>query len=330
MQNDKKPTLTIFHTVALLALALYTLPVGAQPAYPMKTVRVIIPYPPGGGNDIIGRAVADELTRRLSQTFFVDNRPGASTIIGAELAARAAPDGHTLFVASQTTFAIVPNLKTKVPFDPLRDYEPVSLLATQPYLIVVHPSLPVRTVKELIVLAKAQPGKILFASPTIGSGGHLSAEMFKAQTGADMLHIPYKGAGPAVADLLGGQVPLMFATTSSVHPQVVAGKLRAVAITSVRRHATLPNVPTVAESLPGFETSQWIAMHGPRGTPAAIVERLNSTLAATLKSPAFRDRMASQGYDAEGSTPQQLSMRIKNEFERFGKLIKSIGLKDEG
>ncbi len=314
---------------ALLALAVYAWPAGAQPAYPVKTVRVIIPYPPGGGNDIIGRAVADELTRRTGQTFFVDNRPGASTIIGTEIAARAPADGYSLFVASQTTFAIVPNLKAKVPYDPIRDFEPVSLLATQPYLIVVHPSLPVRTVKELIAMAKAQPGKILFASPTIGSGGHLSAELFKAQAGVDMLHIPYKGAGPAVADLLGGQVPLMFATTSSVHAQVLAGKLRAVAITAARRHPTLPAVPTVMESLPGFETIQWIAMHGPRGTPAGVIERLNATIAATAKAREFRERMATQGYDAESSTPQQLTARIKSELDRFGKLIKSIGLRDE-
>ena len=234
-----------------------------------------------------------------------------------------------MFVASQTTFAIVPNLKGKVPYDPIRDFEPVSLLATQPYLISVHPSLPVRTVKELIALAKAQRGKIMFASPSVGSGGHLSAEMFKAQTGVDMLHIPYKGAGPAVADLLGGQVSLMFATTSSVHSQVMAGKLRAVAITATSRHATLPNVPTVSETLPGFETIQWTALHGPRNTPPAIIERLNATLATTLKSQDFLARMASQGYDAEGSTPQQLAARIKSELERFGKLIKSIGLKDE-
>lgn len=318
------------HTIALLVVLFCALPAAAQLNYPAKTVRVIIPCPPGGGNDIIGRAVADELTRRLGQTFFVDNRPGASTIIGTELAARAPADGYHLFVASQTTFAIVPNLKAKVPYDPIRDFEPVSLLATQPYLIVVHPSLPVRSVKELIAMAKAQPGKINFASPTIGSGGHLSAEMFKAQTGVDMQNIPYKGAGPAVADLLGGQVPLMFATTSSVHPHVMAGKLRGVAITSARRHPTLPNVPTVAETLPGFETIQWIAMHGPRGTPAGIIERLNASIAATTKTQVFRERMASQGYDADSSTPQQLTTRIKSELERFGKLIKSIGLRDEG
>ncbi len=321
--------MNILTSTLLAAWSLAALPAAAQPAYPTKTVRVIIPYPPGGGNDIIGRAVADELTRRLGQTFFVDNRPGASTIIGTELAARAPADGYHLFVASQTTFSIVPNLKAKVPYDPLRDFEPVSLLATQPYLIVAHPSLPAHTVRELIALAKAQPGKVLFASASIGSGGHLSAEIFKAQSRIDMQHIPYKGSGPAVADLLGGQVSLMFTTTSPVVPHVATGRLRALAITSAQRHATLPKVPTVAETLPGFETTQWIALHGPRGTPAVIVERLNTAIAATTKANDYRSRMAAQGYDAESSTPQQLAARVKSEFERFGKLIKSIGLRDE-
>ena len=297
--------------------------------YPAKTVRIIIPYPPGGGNDIIGRAIADELTKRLGQQFIVDNRPGASTIIGAEAVARAAPDGYTLFVASQTTFAIVPNLRSKLPYDPARDFEPVSLLATQPYTLVVHPSLPVTTVKQLIALAKSRPGKIEYASPSIGTGGHLSAELFKVKTGTDLLHIPYKGAGPAVADLLGGHVSVMFATASSVHPQVVNGKLRALGTTSAKRTAALPQVPTIAETVPGFETTQWIAMHGPRGTPREVVERLNTAISASMKSPEFRERMNSQGYDAESSTPQQLAQRIKSEFARFGKLIRDIGLKDQ-
>ena len=323
--------------IAIAALTLAALPAAAQlpstgsgQAYPAKTVRVIVPYPPGGGNDIIGRAIADELTRRLGQTFFVDNRPGASTAIGAELAARAPADGYHLFVASQTTFATVPNFKAKLPYDPVRDFELVSLLAIQPYLIVVHPSLPVRTVKELIAMAKAQPGKILYASASVGSGSHLFTEMFKAQTGIDMLHIPYKGSGPAVADLLGGQVSLMFSTAGSVHTQVTAGKLRAVAITSAKRHVTLPNLPTVAETLPGFEISQWIAMHAPRATPRDITERLNSAVAAITQAKGYRERMLAQGYDAEASTPQQLTARIHSELARFGKLIKAIGLKDDG
>ena len=316
--------------IAVAVSALAALPATAQPTYPAKTVRVIVPYPPGGGNDIIGRAIADELTRRMGQTFFVDNRPGASTAIGAELAARSPADGYHLFVARQTTFATVPSLKAKLPYDPVRDFEPVSLLAIQPYLIVVHPSLPVRTVKELIAMAKAQPGKILYASASVGSGSHLFTEMFKAQTGINMLHIPYKGSGPAVTDLIGGQVSLMFSTTSSVHTQVVAGKLRAVAITAAQRHITLPAIPTVAETLPGFEISQWIAMHAPRATPRDVTERLNSAVVAITQAKAYRERMMAQGYDAEASTPQQLTARIHSELARFGKLVKAIGLKDEG
>ncbi len=320
------------YSLTALAVLAHALPTSAQTtaAYPAKTVRVIVPYPPGGGNDIIGRAIADELTRRIGQTFYVDNRPGASTIIGTEIAAHAPNDGYHLFVASQTTFAIVPNLKAKVPYDPVRDFEPISLLATQAYLIVVHPSLPVRTLKELIAMAKAQPGKIMFASASVGSGGHLSAEQFKAQTRTDLQHIPYKGSGPAVADLLGGQVSLMFTTTSPVVQHVASGRLRALAVTSLQRYAALPNVPTAAETLPGFETTQWIAMHGPRGTPATVIERINTVIGATVRTKEFRERMASQGYDAESSTPQQVAARIKIELDRYGKLIKAIGLKDEG
>lgn len=319
---------TFLYSAAWLLCAV-ALPATAQPSYPAKTVRVIVPYPPGGGNDIIGRAVAEELTRRLGQTFIIDNRPGGSTVIGAEIAMRAPPDGYHLLVSSQTTFAIVPHVKTKVPYDPVNDFAPVSLLATQPYLVVVHPSLPARTVKELIAVAKAQPGKILYASASVGSGSHLQGEMFKAQTGTNMMHIPYKGSGPAIADLLGGQVSLMFSTASSVHPFVLAGRLRAIAITSTQRHPTLPNVPTVAETMKGFENTAWNAMVAPRATPKEVIERLNAAIATIAKAQDFRNRMAAQGYDAESSTPQQLTARMQSELARFGKLINAIGLKDE-
>jgi tripartite-type tricarboxylate transporter receptor subunit TctC len=293
-------------------------------------VRVIVPYPPGGGNDIIARAVVDELSRRTSQQFYVDNRPGASTIIGAELAAKAPPDGYTLFVSSQTTLAIVPNLKSKVPYDPVRDYEPVSLLATQPYLVVVHPSLPVHNVRQLSALARARPGKIVYGSSGIGTGGHLSAELFKVMTHTDMLHVPYKGGAQAVTDLLGGHVSVMFATMSSVYQQAMSDKVRPIAITSAVRSPAAPKVPTVAESgVPGYETVQWIAMSAPRATPKNVIDRLNAELAAGVKSPELRERLSSQGYDPASSTPQQLGDYIKVEFARFGKLIKAIALKDE-
>jgi tripartite-type tricarboxylate transporter receptor subunit TctC len=318
---------------ALYALAAFVLatcaPAWAQ-SYPVKSVRVIVPYPPGGGNDIIARAVVDELSRRTAQQFFVDNRPGASTMIGAELAAKSAPDGYTLFVSSQTTLAIVPNLKSKVPYDPLRDFEPVSLLATQPYLVVVHPSLPAHNVAQLIALAKSRPGKIVYASSGIGTGGHLSGELFKMMTHTDMLHVPYKGGAQAATDLAGGHVSVMFATMSSVYQQAMSGRVRAIAITSAKRSLAAPKVPTVAESgVPSYETVQWIAMSAPRSTPKSVIDRLNAELAAGVKSPELRERLSSQGYDPESSTPQQLGDYIKVEYTRFGKLIRAINLKDE-
>jgi tripartite-type tricarboxylate transporter receptor subunit TctC len=303
--------------------------VGAQ-TYPSKPVRVIVPYPPGGGNDIIARAVVDELTRRTAQQFLVDNRPGASTIIGAELAMKAPPDGYTLFVSSQTTLAIVPNLKSKVPYDSTRDFEPVSMLATQPYLLVVHPSFPAQSVRQLIALAKSRPGKIVYGSSGIGTGGHLSMELFKMMTQTDMLHVPYKGGAQAATDLLGGHVSLMFATMSSVYQQAMSGRLRAIGISSAKRSPAAPLVPTVAESgVPGFETVQWIAMSAPRGTPRPVIERLNAELAAGIKSPEVLERLSSQGYDPAISTPQQLGDYIKLELARYKKLISTIGLKDE-
>ncbi len=305
-------------------------PAHAQPNYPVKTVRVIVPYPPGGGNDIIARAVADDLSRRTGQTFFIDNRAGASTIIGSELAARATADGYNLFVSSQTSLSIVPNLKRSVPYDPVHDFDPVSMLATQPYLLVVHPSLPVNTVRQLIALAKAKPGQLAFGSPSIGTGGHLSAEMFRLAAGIDMLHVPYKGGAQAATEVIGGHVSLMFATFSSVHPFVVSGRLRGIAVTSAQRSPALPQVPTIAESgVPGFQTVQWIAMSAPRGTPKFAIDRLNAEIAAGVKSPELRERLAGQGYEPEPSTPQQLGATIRAEFARFGKLIKTIGLKDE-
>lgn len=320
---------TTLYTLTVLPGLLLGATASAQ-TYPAKSVRVIVPYPPGGGNDIIARAVVEELSRRTAQQFFVDNRPGASTIIGAELAIKAPPDGYTLFVSSQTTLAIVPNLKTKVPYDPLRDFEPVSLLATQPYLVVTHPSLPVHNVAQLAALAKSRPGKIVYASSGIGTGGHLSGELFKMMTRTDMLHVPYKGGAQAVNDLVGGHVSVMFATMSSVYQQAMSGRVRPIAITSSKRSPAAPDVPTVAESgVPGYETVQWIALSGPRGMPKPVIDRLHAELAAGVKAPELRERLSSQGYDPEVCTPQQLADYIKVEFARFGKLIRAINLKDE-
>ncbi len=317
------------HVIFLFVVGVAAFAAHAQ-TYPAKTVRVIVPYPPGGGNDIIGRAIADELSRRMGQQFFVDNRPGGSTIIGAEIAMKSPPDGYTLFVSSQTTLAIVPNLKAKVPYDPMRDFEPVSLLATQPYLVVTHPSLPVRNVAELAALARSRPGKIVYGSSGIGTGGHLSTELFKMMTNTDMVHIPYKGGAIAATDLVGGHVSVMFATMSSVYAQAMSGRIRAIAITSAKRSPAAPNVPTVAESgVPGYETVQWIALSAPRATPKPVIDRLNAEVGAAAKSPDLRERLSSQGYDPEVSTPGALGEYIKVEYARFGKLIRAINLKDE-
>jgi tripartite-type tricarboxylate transporter receptor subunit TctC len=312
------------------ALALFVPALALAQAYPARTVRVIVPYPPGGGNDLIARATADELSRRTGQQFIVDNRAGGSTIIGAELAARAPADGYTLLVTSGTTFAIVPNLKARIPYDPVRDFAPVSLLAVQPYLLVVNPSLPARSVPQLVALAKANPGKIAFASPAVGAGGHLAAELFKIMTNTDLQHVPYRGASQALTDLVSGQVSLMFSSPASVHAFVAGGKLRAIAITSAQRSPLAPGVPTVAEGgVPGYESIQWNAMAAPRGTPPAVIERLNGELAAAMKVPAFRERLLAQGFDGVTSTPQELADTIKADLARYARFIKTLGIKDE-
>jgi tripartite-type tricarboxylate transporter receptor subunit TctC len=312
------------------ALALFVPVLALAQSYPTRTVRVIVPYPPGGGNDLIARATADELTKRTGQQFIVDNRAGGSTIIGAELAARAPADGYTLLVTSGTTFAIVPNLKARIPYDPVQDFAPVSLLAVQPYMLVVNPSLPVRNVQQLIALATANPGKIAFASPAVGAGGHLAAELFKIMTGTDLQHVPYRGASQALTDLVSGQVSLMFSSPASVHAFVAGGKLRAIAITSAQRSPLAPGVPTVAEGgVPGYESIQWNAMAAPRGTPQAAIDRLKGELVAAMKLPAFRERLLAQGFDGATSSPQALADLIKADLARYAKFIKTLGIKDE-
>ncbi len=318
---------TIFYIALLFTLIV---PSHAQQNYPNRAVRIIVPYPPGGGNDIIARAYADELTRRLGHQTVVDNRPGGSTIIGAELTAKAPPDGYTVLVSSHTTFAIVPNLKAKVPYDVQRDFEPVTLLATQPFALVSHPSLPAHNIRQLIALAKVHPGALTYSTPGIGSGGNFCGELLKTSAGIDIRHIPYKGSAPALTDLLGGHVSLTFSSMAAVTPFVRSGKLRMLAVTPAKRSPLMPSVPTMAESgVPGYEMRGWNAMLAPRATPKAIVDRLSSEVAAAIKSPEARERLASQGYEPESSTPQQLAEYLKAESARYSKLIKIIGLKEE-
>jgi tripartite-type tricarboxylate transporter receptor subunit TctC len=302
----------------------------AQPAWPVKPIRMIVPYPPGGPTDIMGRLTAEVLTRRLGETVVIDNRGGAATSIGAELAARAAPDGYTLFVSSETTFAVTPSLNPKLSWDPERDFTPISLLTTQPYVLGTGLSLPAASVAKLIEYAKANPGKLSYGSAGNGSGNHLAGELFKQAAGIDMLHVPYKGNGPAIADLIGGQISLMLGSISSIQPHAASKKLRVIAVASAKRAPGAPDVPTFTESgLPGFQVSGWNAIVAPRGAPAAVVKRINAEINAGFAEPEVMDRLRKQSIEPFTGTPEQLSAHIRAERARFSKLVQAAGLKAE-
>ena len=300
-------------------------------AYPTRPVRFVIPFPPGGGNDILGRAFADRLGERLGQQWVVDNRGGASTIIAAEIVARAPADGYTLLLGTNSTLAVIPSLKEKLPYDPIKDYDAISLMSSSPYLLVVNPGFQAKSVKELIALAKARPGQLNYASPGFGTSNHLSFELFKSMAGVNITHVPYKGTGPMMTELLGGQVPIMLVSMASVRPHVLSGKLRALGISIAKRSPAMPEIPTIAEAgVPGFNTASWVGLVGPHGLPPAVIARLNSEIAAVIQGGDLRDKLASQGFMPEVSTPQQFAAHIKDELGRFRKLVKSAGIKDEG
>ncbi len=306
--------------------------IAAQSAaqYPVRPIRFVIPFPPGGGNDILGRAFAERLGERMGQQWVVDNRGGASTIIAAEIVARAPADGYTLLLGTNSTLAVVPSLREKLPYDPLKDYDPISLMSASPYLLVVHPGFPARTVKDLIALAKAKPGQLNYASPGHGTSNHLSFELFKAMAGIDLTHVPYKGTSLMITELLGGQVPVMLASTASVRPLVLSGKLRALGISTAKRSPAMPEVAPIAElGVPGFDTASWVGLIGPRGLPPAIIARLNAEIATVIQGGDLRERLASQGFVPEASTAQHFAAHIRVELERFRKLVKAAGIKSE-
>ena len=318
----------LMRAVALAALACVSNVAPAQQNYPNRPIRLIVPYPPGGPTDLIGRTVNDLLARRLGQTVVVDNRGGAATVIGAEIAARSPPDGYTLLVATVTTLAVNPALSPRLPYHPITDFEPVSMLAAQPYLLALHPGVPAGSVKELVAYAKANPGKLSFASAGIGAGAHLAGEMFKHVAAMDVVHVPYKGTGPAMTDLMSGQVNYMFGGISAVYPHAQAGKLKVLAVSSARRSPAVPDIPTIAEGgVTGYGTNSWNSLVAPRGTPKAIIDRLNQELNVVLNQPDVKERLKKQGIDAEPGTPAQLSAQIRTELARFTTLIKAIGLK---
>ena len=318
----------VLKAFALAALAVAA-PAHAQ-GYPAKPVRMIVAYPPGGGTDIVGRVVAQKLGELLGQSVVVENRGGASGNIGTELAAHAAPDGYTILMGNVAPNAINVSLFKELPFDPVADFAPVSLVASTPNILVVHPSTPARTVKEVIALAKAKPGTLNFASAGMGSSSHLAGELFRILAGVEIVHVPYKGAGPAMVDVLSGQVQLYFATMPAAMPHVKPGKLAPVAVTSARRSPALPDLPTVAESgVPGYEASTWYGVLAPAHTSPAVVARLHGDIVKILADAALHARLADQGFDPVGSSPEEFGAYIKSEILKWGKAIRDAGIRPE-
>jgi tripartite-type tricarboxylate transporter receptor subunit TctC len=315
---------------AIAIAALTSNPAFSQGAtnYPSRPIRVIVPFAPGGGLDISTRLIAQKLTEKWGQNIVVDSRPGAATIVGSDIAAKAAPDGYTLLMIT-TTFAINPGLYPKLPYDPAKDFAPVTQLNFQPNVVVVTPSFAARSVKDLIGLAKAKPGALTFATPGAGSAPHLSAEMFQRAAGISMIHVPYKGIPPAVTDVLGGRVTMLFTTTISAAPHIKAGKLRAVAITSAKRQASMPDVPTIGETIPGYRAEAFQGMVAPAGVPQAIVGKIASEVARIVKLPEISQRFQLDGAEAVGSTPKEFAAFLKTEMQKWSKVIKDAGIKPE-
>jgi tripartite-type tricarboxylate transporter receptor subunit TctC len=301
----------------------------AAQSYPARPVRLVVAQAAGGNADFVARAYAQKLGERMGQQFVVDDRPGGAGIIGTEIVARALPDGYTLLLAP-TGFSINPGLYSKLPFDPLRDFAPVSLLGASYGVVVVPPQLPVRNIQELIALAKTKPGQLHFASSGTAAATHLAGEMFNAMAGVNIVHVAYKGAPPALTDLMAGRVELMIASPPSAMPLVRAGRLRAIATAGSKRAAFLPDVPTVAESgVPGYENTIWQALLAPARTPPAIVTRLYQQVAAIAQLPDLRERLAADGTEAVGASPQETGRFVAAEIARYTKVIKAIGLKVE-
>ena len=298
-------------------------------SYPSKPITLIIPFPPGGPTDVTGRVLAEKLSLALKQQVVVDNRAGASGNVGAVAAARAAPDGYTLFFATGGTHGINTSLYRNAGFDPIRDFAPVAWITVSPNIIVVHPSFPATTVKELIDLAKANPDKYSSAAPGQGSTPHMAGELFKRAAGIAIVHVPYKGSGPALNDVMGGHIPIMFDGIPSAMPQIRAGRLRALGVTSLQRVPTAPDIPTVAETLPGFEANGWFALFAPAGTPTEIVNKLNAEVNRILEQPDVKQRYAGLGAITVGGSPEKVRDQVKAEVERWSELIRATQMKVE-
>ncbi len=299
----------------------------AQP-YPAKPIRFVVPYPAGGPLDIVARLTAQKVSESVKQPVVVDNKPGAGGNIGADVVAKSPPDGYTILMGAVATHAINPTLYASLPYDPVTDFAPVTQIASTPNVLIVNAAIPAANVREFIAYAKAHPGELNFGSGSSGSAGHLAGELFKAMAGVDMVHVPYKGAAPAMQDLVGGRIQLMFDNLASALAQVRAGKVRALAVTTARRSELAPELPTIAESgLPGFDISTWFGIFAPAGTPREVVERLHAEFTRALAAPDVRERMIALGAEPVGNRPEEFAAYIRAEAGKYARVIKASGAK---
>lgn len=299
-------------------------------AWPSKPIRMMVPFPPGGSTDIVARIVAQKLSERLGQSIVIENRGGGGGTIGTAAVARSAPDGYSLTVASTSTHVVAPGVYAKLEYDPVKDFAPIGLMAVSPYLLVVNPSVPAKSLKELVALAKQQPGKLNYASAGIGSTTHLAMEMLKAASGTFMLHIPYSGNGPAGTAVVAGQVEILFGSLPALLPHAKSGRVRALAVGTPKRSPSLPDIPTVAESgYPGFDASLWLAIMAPAGTPQPIIDRLNRELVALIAAPDTREALDKAGAEPLSGTPAELAAMIRDGIPKYARVIKAAGVKPE-
>jgi tripartite-type tricarboxylate transporter receptor subunit TctC len=326
MKTTRDPRPTSHYLAAALLLALS----GAASAqqYPLKPIRIIVPLAPGGGNDTIARMIGQKIQGPLGQSVVIENRPGAGGLIGADLAAKSPPDGYTLLLGNAAQLSIIPNIQPKVPYSPTKDFAPVSLIASAPMLVVVHPSMPVRSIKQLVALAKSRPDQLNFASNGVGSTTQYATELFKMMTKTRLVHVPYKGLSLAMIDLVSGRVDLMFSSAVAMLPVVKQGKLRAIAMTGAKRSPAIPDIPTVAESgVPDYEAGSWYGILVPAGTARPVIERLNREIVAAVKSREVQERLVGEAVIPIGSSPEEFSAHIAKELARAGKVIKESGAK---
>ncbi|HEY3533863.1 MAG TPA: tripartite tricarboxylate transporter substrate binding protein [Casimicrobiaceae bacterium] len=320
-------SLRLLATCGVFVVAAAAFPLHAE-TFPSKTVKLVVPFPAGGPLDATGRTIGQKLTEAWGQSVIVENKPGAGGNIGAEYVAKSAPDGYTVVMGALSTHAVNPSLYPKMQFDAQKDFAPITLVAVTPNVLVVNPSLPVHSVKELIAYAKANPGKLSFGSGSIGSAGHLAGELFKVDAGVDMVHVPYKGAAPAMQGLLAGDTQLMFDNLASAMSQVKAGKLRALAVTTAERSKLVPELPTMAEAgVPGFDISTWYGLLAPAGTPPDVIAKWNADVTKILSAPEMRERLAAQGAEAAPDSPADFAKFIASELVKYAKIVKASGAK---